>query len=70
MVACPCRFSDSSGFLVTDPAASVQHVSLELGAVTVVAVAGVQQATAEWLVCLLQKVDLVQHFVVVIAVLM
>ena len=54
---------------MADPAALVQHVSLELVAVTVVTVAGVQQATAERLVCLLQKVDLVQHFVVVIAVL-
>ena len=54
---------------MADPAALVQDVSLELGAVTVVTVAGVQQVTAEWLVCLLQKVDLVQHFVFVIAVL-
>ena len=54
---------------MTDPAALVQHVSLELGTVTVVTVAGVQQVTAEWFVCLLQKVDLVQHFVVVIVVL-
>ena len=54
---------------MADPAALVQHVSLELRALTVVTVAGVQQATAERLVCLLQKVDFVQHFVVVIAVL-
>ena len=54
---------------MADPAALVQHVSLELGAVTAVTVVGVQQATAERLLCLLQKVDLVQHFVVVIAVL-
>ena len=54
---------------MADPAALVQHVSLAMGAVTAVTVVGVQQATAEWLVCLLQKVDLVQHFVVVIVVL-
>ena len=54
---------------MADPAVLVQHVNLKLGAVTVVTVAGVQPVTAEWLVCLLQKVDLVQHFVVVIVVL-
>ena len=54
---------------MADLAALVQHVSLGLGAVTVVTVAGVQQVTAEWLVCSLQKVDLVQLLVVVIAVL-
>ena len=41
---------------MADPAALVQHVHLELGAVIVVTVAGVQQVTAEQLVCLLQKV--------------
>ena len=54
---------------VADPAALVQHVSLELGAVTVVTVAWVQQMAAKQPVCLLQKVDLVQHFVVVVVVL-
>ena len=44
---------------MADPATLVQHVSLELGAVTVVTVAGVQQMTAERIVCLLQKVYLV-----------
>ena len=54
---------------MADPAALVPHVSLELGAVTVVTVAGAQQVTAEWLVCSLQKVDLVQQFVIVPGVL-
>ena len=54
---------------MADPAALVQHVSLELEAVTVVTVDWVQQVTAERLVCLMEKADLVQHFVAVIAVL-
>ena len=55
--------------ILADPPSLVQHVSLGLGAVTAVTVAGVQQVTAEQLVCSLQKVDLVQHFVIVLAVL-
>ena len=42
-----------------------QHVSLGLGAVTAVTVAGVQQVIAEMPVGLLQEATLVQHFAVV-----
>ena len=51
---------------MADPAALMQHVSLMLGAVTVVAVAGLQQATVGMFVCLLQGVEFVQHFVFVV----
>ena len=44
----------------------MQHVSLVLGAVTVAAVAGVQQVTVGMFVFLLQGVEFVQHFVFVI----
>ena len=46
-----------------DLAAGVQHVSLELVAVTAAAVAGVQQETDEMVGVLVQKVVVVQHFV-------
>ena len=48
---------------MADPAAGVQHVSLELVAVTVVALAGVQQETAKMVGLLVQKVAVVQHSV-------
>ena len=50
--------------IVTDFATDVQHVSQVLGAVTVAAVACVQQETAEMAGVLMQKVAVVQHSVV------
>ena len=49
---------------MADPAADVQHVSPVLVAVTVAAVAGAQQETAEMAGVLVQKVVEVQHSVV------
>ena len=49
--------------MVADLAAGVQHVSWELVAVTVAAVAGVQQETAEMVEVLVQKVVMMQHSV-------
>ena len=46
---------------MADLAASVQHVNLELVAVTVAVVAGVQQETAEMAEVLVQMVVLVPH---------
>ena len=50
---------------MADPAVLEQHVSLGLGAVTAVTVAGVQQVITEMPVGLLQEAAFVQHFAVV-----
>ena len=49
---------------MADPATIVQYGSLELVAVTVAAVAGVQQETPEMVWVLVQKATLVQHSVI------
>ena len=49
---------------MADPAADVQHVSLELVVVTVTAVVDVQQETAKMVRVQVQKVVVVQHSVI------
>ena len=49
--------------MLADLVADVQHVSQELVAVTVAAVAGAQQETAEMVGVLVLKGVVVQHFV-------
>ena len=54
--------------MLADLAAGVQYVSQVLVAVTVAAVAGVQQETAEMVEVLVQEVAVMQHSLVVYCV--